>query len=713
MLKELNLKAVYRSDYDHILEDFYIPALAASKSYDRAVGFFSASMLSYAAQGLSTFVENDGQIRLIIGGELQPEDKLAIEEGYELRQVADRLGVKIVLDIEQIDDGLFYRRLEILSWLIASGRLDIKIALKQKGMYHEKIGILTDASGDKVVFQGSANETTHALLPDFNFESINVFQCWRTEFTDHFMPYLVGFENLWQNKSPNTLVIDFPAAARDKLIKVAKNTPKLIVPKVELNLWQKHQQPDAEPEDESEAPRIPLTFNDQEFLIRPAQKKALEAWKSHGLNGVMALATGAGKTITAIYGALKIYEATKKLFLAIAVPYQNLADQWVSVLKEFNITPIKCYASSENWVGALSDAITLYETNATRFVCLVVVNRTLQSDQFQHFISQVPGENFLWVGDECHHHSAQGLSSSLPQQAKLRLGLSATPNHYIDDGATARLTDFYGPVVATYSLEEALHDGVLTPYKYYVILVDLTEDEAEEYRRLSEQISRLAARNNFREIESSADEQLQFLLFRRARLLGSAKNKLDELDQLLSGKQASQMTLFYCGDGSTEDEDSGEPMRQVEAVSSTLYGLGWRNSLFTARERRQERKTLLDHFRLGLIDALVAIRCLDEGIDVPACRAAYILASSRNPRQFIQRRGRILRRSPGKEFAEIYDFVVKLPDDTAQGSPYERQLIRAELARVAEFARLAINSEDAVRNLSAVLVKHDLAHILT
>lgn len=712
MLKELNLKAVYRSDYDHILEDFYIPALTASKSYDRAVGYFSASMLSYAAQGLSAFIENDGQIRLIIGGELQPEDKTAIEEGYEIRQVASRLGVKIVQDIEQIDDGLFYRRLELLSWLIASGRLDIKIALKQKGMYHEKIGILTDAAGGKIVFQGSANETTHALLPDFNFESINVFQCWRTEFADHFMPYLVGFENLWQNKSPNTLVIDFPDAARDKLVKIAKGTRKVISPKIEIDLWRKHQQLDAKPDDESDAPRIPLTFNDEEFSIRPPQKKALEAWKSHGLNGVMALATGAGKTITAIYGALRIYEATRKLFLVIAVPYQNLADQWVSVLREFNIIPIKCYASSDSWTSALSDAITLYQTNATRFVCLVVVNRTLQSEQFQHFISQVPGENFLWVGDECHHHSSQGLSKSLPQQAKLRLGLSATPNHYIDDSATARLTDFYGPVVATYSLEEALCDGVLTPYKYYVILVDLTEDEAEEYRQLSAQISRLAARNNFRELESSADEQLQFLLFRRARLLGSAKNKLGELNQLLTGKQASQMTLFYCGDGTTEDEDAGEPMRQVEAVAFKLYDLGWRNSLFTARESRQERKTLLDHFRLGLINALVAIRCLDEGIDVPACRAAYILASSRNPRQFIQRRGRILRRSPGKEFAEIYDFVVKLPEGSAEGNSYERQLIQSEFERVTEFARLAINSEDAVRDLTSLLIKHDLAHIL-
>lgn len=712
MLRELNLKAVYRSDCDHILKDFYIPALSVSTSYDRAVGYFSASMLSYAAQGLSAFLKNDGQIRMIIGGELHPEDKLAIEDGYETRQVANRLGAKIVQDIEQVDDALFYHRLEILSWLIASGRLDIKVALKQKGMYHEKIGILTDGAGDKIVFQGSANETTHALLPDFNFESINVFQCWRTEFNDHFMPYLLGFENLWQNKSPNTLVIDFPEAARDKLIRIAKKAPKIITPKIEIELWQKHQRPDDKQGEETDAPRIPLTFNDEEFLIRPPQKLALEKWKSNVFNGIMALATGSGKTITAIYGALRIYEETKKLFLAIAVPYQNLADQWVSVLREFGITPIKCYANSIGWISALSDSITLYQTNATRFVCLVVVNKTLQSEQFQQLLKQVPGEHFLWVGDECHHHSSEGLSKALPQQAKLRLGLSATPNNYIDESATARLNRFYGPIVITYTLEQALQDKALTPYRYHVILVDLTEDEAEAYRNLSDQISKLVARKNLRELESSADQQLQFLLFSRARLLASAKNKLAELNRLLAGNKVSGKTLFYCGDGSTEDEDTGDILRQVEAVSSALYNLGWRNSLFTARETRQDRKTILNHFRLGLIDALVAIRCLDEGIDVPACRAAYILASSRNPRQFIQRRGRILRRSPGKEFAEIYDFVVKLPDDFADGSSCERQLIRSELERVAEFANLAVNSEDAVRDLSSLLVKHNLSHLL-
>lgn len=711
MLRQLNLKAVYRSEYDNLLEDFYIPALSNSLAYDRAVGFFSASMLSYAAQGLSAFVENDGHMRLIFGGPLEPDDERAIREGYDRRAISDRLGSEFVRAIEEVDDALFYRRLELLSWLVASGRLEVKVALKKRGMYHEKIGILTDADGDKVIFQGSANETTNALLPDFNFESINVFQGWRSELSDHFTPYVAGFERLWENKSPNTLVLSFPDAAKEKLIKIANRAPKLINPRLESEIWKRYAPVESDVRSHIDHPQVPAVFNGSEFSILAHQRKALDAWKANGFQGIMALATGAGKTVTAIYGAVRIYEQTKRLCFVIAVPYQNLADQWCGVLAEFNIVPIRCYGSAAEWFNDLTKAVSLYQTGALNFLCVVVVNRTLQSEQFGSLLQQIPGENLLWVGDECHHHSASGLLNALPDQAALRLGLSATPEHYLDTDRNSRLVKFYGRVVAAYSLEEALSDGVLSPYKYHVVLVDLTEEEVDEYRGLTEQISKLSARANKPKPNPNDDEQLKMLLFRRARLLGKAHNKISELEKLLKGLQPAPLTLFYCGDGSTEDQDSQEPMRQVEAVSSRLYRLGWKSSVFTARETRTERDVLLDYFRLALIDALVAIRCLDEGIDVPACRTAYILASSKNPRQFIQRRGRILRKSPGKEFAEIFDFMVRIPEHLCEGNDFERKLIRGELERVAEFARMAINSGDAVRTLKPILDQYDLSHI--
>lgn len=713
MLRDLNLKAVYRSEYDNLLEDFYIPVLSNSITYQRGVGFFSAAMLSYAAQGLSAFVKNDGRISLIFGGELELEDKLAIEQGYETKFIQEKLGKLIVATIENVDDSLFFRRLELLSWLVASGRLDIKVALKRQGMYHEKIGILTDSDNQQVVFQGSANESKNALLPDFNFESINVFPCWRPELADHFSPYLEGFERLWNNNSPNTLVVDFPDAAKDKLIKIAKRGRTPLTPSIERELWDKYiaKRDGRGPViSEFEGPRVPRLYKGDVFEIRPHQRRALEAWRAHNFRGIFAHATGAGKTLTAIYGLTRIFERTKRLFAVVVVPYINLADQWVAELRGFNISPIQCYGSKAGWHEQFSEFLTLYQTNAIPFVCIVVVNRTLQSPAFQQLLSQVPGDNLLWIGDECHHHSSLGLSRSLPAQAKHTLGLSATPKHYLNEDLTQRIVQYYGTVVDEYELRDAISDKVLTPYEYYPQLVHLTTDESEDYFELSDKIAQAFAKTNY--ADNDEDPYLAALLMARARLLGGARNKIEKLRELLTGNDPSPLTLFYCGDGSVEGEDLDESQRQVEVISSVLYKFGWKSSRFTSYETHEERRDILDQFRLGIIDAMVAIRCLDEGIDVPACRTAYILASARNPKQFIQRRGRILRRSPGKELAHIFDFIVHIPRQHSDSTDTERALVIRELERVAEFASLSVNHEHAVRVMRPILEEYDLAHLL-
>lgn len=716
-LKDINFKSVYRTEEDNILEDFYIPALRESVRYDRAVGFFSAGMLSYAAQGLSAFVGNDGYIRLIIGGELQKEDHLAIKSGYDMRgNLTDKIGESFAEDFERVientSDTLFFRRLEILSYLVANGRVDIKIALRRNGMYHEKIGVFTDAQDNKIIFQGSANETPSALLPDFNFESINVFESWRTELKNHFEPYLNGFEKLWENRSPNTFVIDFPDAAKRKLISIAKSVPKLITSKLESELF-KEEDENIELQSDVIRPEVPQYLDGHEFTLKDHQRRALESWKAHDLRGVMKLATGAGKTITAIFGAVKIFESTNRLFVVIAVPYQSLADQWVEVLRKFNIFPVKCYESAAQWTDELKQKISLYNDKFLPFVCAVVVNRTMQSDNFQNLIRLVPEQYFLWIGDECHHHSAEKMLECLPPQADWRLGLSATPENYWNDAATDRLFDYYGSIVAEYRLKEALAEEILTPYKYYPILVDLTDAEAYEYEGISKKIAQIAAYNQSAQAaDPETHESLKNLLIKRARILGKAENKLIALEQTLSGQRPKPLVLFYCGDGSVEDEESGEAIRQIEAVSSTLDRLGWRCSHFTAGESRAERQDILDSFRLGMIDAMVAMKCLDEGIDVPACRTAYILASSRNPKQFIQRRGRILRRSPGKEYAEIYDFIVKIPNALLENNEIEKKLLKAELNRAAEFASLAMNSLDTIRALRPILQSYNLEHLL-
>lgn len=712
MLRDLPLKAVYESEDDDLLADFYVPALTVSRSYDRAVGFFSGAMLSYAAQGISAFVKGGGHMRLIVGGELHEDDVRGIKEGYDLRHVSDRLGVEMVKALENVDDELFQTRIELLSWLVASGRLDVKVALKKRGMFHSKIGIMTDAADDRLVFQGSANETAYALLPDFNFESMDVFPSWRPEVADYFSKHQATFKRLWGNKSTKAVVIDFPDAAKDRLIGIAKSV-RVAKPDEEVEVR------DAalaryEPKTLTRSrPRLPAMLGGRPFAMMDHQRDALQRWKAAGGTGILALATGAGKTITAAYAATKLSDGRARLCMIIAVPYVNLADQWVDVLRPFSVEAFRCYGGAGSWYDDVAEAAHYFNQGAWPFLCLVVVNKTLQGSEFQQILSSLPQDDILWVGDECHRHSAAGVNAALPSDVKLRMGLSATPEHYLDQDANARLTGWYGPVRATFDLKDALEAGVLTPYRYHVELVDLTEPETDEYFDLSDRIAALVARNAGDLGEGNP--QLDQLLFARARLLGGAANKLPALERLL-GAEPTTHTLFYCSDATVtvDDEDTGSPVeqRQVDAVSQLLNRRGWRSSRFTARENQFERRGILDGFRIGDVDALVAIRCLDEGIDVPACRRAFILASSRNPRQYVQRRGRILRRSPGKQFAEVHDFIVRLPDTGPETKDVERRLLVQEMSRVAEFARLAQNVGEVRVKLLPFLEAHDLAHHL-
>lgn len=712
MLRDLRLKAVYESEDDDLLRDFYVPALTVSQSYDRAVGFFSGAMLSYAAQGVSAFVKGGGHMRLIVGGELHEDDVRGIKEGYDLRYVSDRLGVEMVRALDAVDDELFQTRVELLSWLVASSRLDVKVALKKRGMFHSKIGIMTDANQDKVVFQGSANETAYALLPDFNFESMDVFPSWRPEVADYFVRHQSTFGRLWKNESTKAVVIEFPDAAKERLIEIAKRV-RVAKPVEEIDIRDAVlARYELKPLTRSR-PKLPATLGGRAFAMMDHQRDALQRWKAAGGTGILALATGAGKTVTAAYAATRMSEKKKRVCMIIAVPYVNLADQWVEVMRTFSVEAFSCYGGAAGWQDEVAEAAHYFTQGAWPFLCLVVVNRTLQGEEFQRLLATLPQDDVFWVGDECHRHAAAGVNSALPGGVKLRLGLSATPQHYLDEDANARLADWYGPVRATFDLKDALDAGVLTPYRYNVEMVDLTGQETDDYLDISDRIAAMAARAGGDLGEGNP--QLDQLLFARARLLGGASNKLPALERLL-GAEPTAHTLFYCSDATVtvDDEDGGlsTEQRQVEAVSQLLNRRGWRSSRFTAQENQFERRGILDAFRIGDVDALVAIRCLDEGIDVPACRRAFILASSRNPRQYVQRRGRILRRSPGKQFAEVHDFIVRLPDPGPGNEEVERRLLVQELARVAEFARLAQNVGEVRVKLLPFLERYDLAHHL-
>ena len=669
-LKELSLKYEYRSDESNIVTDFYTPCLRNATQYWRAVGYFTSNGLALNARGLATFIRHGGQMRLVTGPKLMADDIEAIQHGYaekstEARQIPASSPTPA---FEEVTDN----QSALLTWLIAHGHLDIKIAYPSdtdannpQAIYHEKMGVFLDNLGNAVAFGGSQNETVGGLLR--NFESFDVHWSWDGPQEPRVQQKLDNFNRLWDNVTERLEVVDFPTAVTEELLihqTVYDTTPDV-------------------PPDLPEIVEPAVPYLPKGVVLRAYQSKAIDAWFENGCRGLWEMATGTGKTITALSALARLREEKGHLFVLIACPYQHLVDQWAEVVGQFGFEPILAYKSSRTWVNRLNAALVRYNWGACNIVCAITTQTTFIADPMQKLLSKLKRSAVL-VADEVHHLGAERSRQKLTDVFNYRLGLSATPNRWFDDAGTTLLKAYFTDTVYEFSLDKAIKEGYLCPYYYHPHLVELTNDEFEEYERLTERISKF-----YPQVESGEiSEALERLLIKRARLLNTAENKLAKLEELLIDQvDLLHHTLFYCAPG------------RIDSVLELLTNLRLRIAKFTAEESTTKRQELLGMFASGHLQALVAMRCLDEGVDVPSTQTAYILASSSNPKEFIQRRGRILRQFPGKEHAEIHDFIAVPPLEYRQYSTTtfatERKIVEKELRRFNEFAGMALNKFQA------------------
>jgi superfamily II DNA or RNA helicase len=370
--------------------------------------------------------------------------------------------------------------------------------------------------------------------------------------------------------------------------------------------------------------------------------------------------------------------------------------------------PIRCFESRHLWSPVLNDLVSASNQKHLPFLAAITTNATLQTPAFQEVLARTR-TSLLLIGDEVHNLGAAGLGASLPPNATYRLGLSATPERWFDEAGTDLLLQYFGPVIYELTLKEAIDLKALCKYDYFPHVVEFDGEELDAYLDLTRDISQLVGSEGGEITDETENPRLKWLLIQRARLIASAKNKLPALEAAVDPKSA--YNLFYCGDGRVQYEPVGNDIRQISAV---VHMLGRRLSMsahsYTAETYLDERDDLRIRFAAGQLQGLVAIRCLDEGVDIPETRRAFILASSTNPKQFIQRRGRILRRSPGKDLAEIHDFLVVPPSGIGTDEFYatERRLFRRELERILLFARLADNGPQAVRTLLPLRERYQL-----
>lgn len=699
--QELDIKKEYRSLLDSVAKDFYIPLLIQAVKYQRAVGFFSSSCLVEISKGISELAKNGGKIQLVASPYLSDEDIEAIKSGYAMRDQV----VKEAIRREMTEGKTPFEkaRLNLLANLISDNILDIKIAFTEDsdrmGMYHEKMGIITDAEGNRVAFAGSMNESAAAMT--LNYETIDVYCSWKGE-VDRVIAKENAFASIWNDTEPNIKIIDFPELKQEIIDKY-----KYAVPDFEID--KKEYAPDIDTVLHTDlgvyteyGPKFP-----EWFKLHDYQDEAITEWQKRNYRGIFDMATGTGKTYTGL-GALTTLSKNlgHKLAAIIVCPYQHLVEQWVEDILKFNIDPIIGYSDSsqKDWQKRLKNAIRdqKLKVRGREFFCFICTNATFSSDYVQAQLAKIKSDTLLMV-DEAHNFGAPYLSCLLYDNYKYRLALSATLDRHNDEEGTAKLYDFFGEKCIEYTLDRAIEEKKLTKYKYYPIVVTLTEEELEAYDNLSYEIGKCIMKDKNGKIKLSSKGEK--LALKRSRIIAGAKNKLTMLEEVIQPYIHDKHILVYCGatKGLEQNQDrsdiDSEDIRQIDAVTDLLGNkLGMEVSQFTSKESVEEREVLKREFSAGdTLKVLIAIKCLDEGVNIPKIKTAFILASTTNPKEYIQRRGRVLRLAEGKEYAEIYDFITLPYDTESVTSLTEAQvkrnftLVKNELRRAEEFSRIAVN----------------------
>lgn len=659
-LRSLNIKNSYRTPSDSLLSGFYLPCLAEALVYRRSVGYFRSSIYLFTGPETIEFARRGGIIQIVCSPDLSSEDIQTIATSYDKRDeiVGDAIQREFQDLISRSETNTPAR---VLATLIATSHLDIRVAVRTDGigLYHEKLGFFEDSFGNSVSFIGSANETLSGWSPNGNVESIEVFTNWGPQSDCHrLMTHKATIEQVWNSQDPH--VISFELS-----------------PEV-----QKYITDHSFPDFTHALSRLGISATNSAIQPMQHQLDAIENWIANGKRGILKHATGSGKTITAML-AIKDH-SFRGLPTLIVVPSRLLLLQWKVEIQKLVPDAIILLAGDGNnsWRDSGKLAAMTSSTQMSEQRVVLATMQTTSTTEFRNRLSRDLSE-LLLVADEVHNLGSEKHSQILEITAGYRLGLSATPQRYGDREGTNRILGYFNGVVPPeFTLSDAIEAGRLTPYQYFPHPVSLTEDEASAWEVLTHRIGREIGRSGEdAHGQRLLSERVKLLLIQRARIAKKAQQKiLTGLGIVTREFAEGQRWLIYC-------EDQEHLYQMLDGLrTSGLAAFDYHSSM------GDEKSQYLDQFRLWG-GVLVSIRCLDEGIDIPEVSHALILASSQNPRQFIQRRGRVLRTAPGKSVAVIHDAIVTpsgVGNDELQAS-----LLKTELARAMEFSKSAINQSSS------------------
>jgi len=689
-LKTLNIKKAYSSDFDDILYDFYIPALKESIEYNRLAGFFSSTSLATSARGISGLIKNGGSIKLIVSPKLNKNDVEIILNSCE--EPEKYIEKRMLEELEELENRFIKDHVFALGWMIANKKLEIKVAIAfdnekkllsyedilNSGLFHQKVGILKDAEGNTITFSGSVNETAAGWSG--NIEEFKVFRSWISDEIDYLASDVSKFDKFWNNKSDRIKIVDIPHAVKRKIVQIAPDN----FDEIYLEKWYKSKKKSIE--------------------LFDHQKDAIRKWISNEMIGLFEMATGTGKTFAALGCINEVLKTIKHIAIVITCPYHHLIEQWKKEIDKFGINYDVIQiadSSSPLWKDKLMDELINISLDYKKILIILTTHNTFSSDDF---IKIVNNEKWIFnlclIADEVHNIGAEKRRIGLIEKYKQRLGLSATPSRWFDEMGTYELYNYFRKIVFNFDLEQAINtenpltgETYLTPYRYIPKFVSLTSSELENYINETKKISRSFILSKD---DKEKNEILKKIIFKRADIVKNALEKYASLIQVLDNLQSPiNHTLIYC-----TPQQKNEILRILKERKLIIHQFTEEEE--TKPDRRfngvSEREYILKKFAEKKYQILVAMKCLDEGIDIPQAKVAILMASSGNPIQYIQRIGRVIRRSKGKSESVIYDFivlpsVVELPPELAN---IEKLIFEKEVKRYKDIAKLAINSAEVL-----------------
>jgi superfamily II DNA or RNA helicase len=687
---ELDLEAEYDSISHDVYNDFFNKVLSLSKQYARVGGIFTSRNFAACADGLQNFIQNDGKMKLVLTSCFNDEDIKAINTG--IKNPEEILTESWIKDFSEIKDKFVLDHTKALAWMLANGYLEIKIVLlvdhtgkivdshqmEKINLFKRKTGIFWDAQYNAITFSGNI-DFDDKLFGEYYY--FRVYRSWDESEKKWVDKDYEEFQKYWEGKPIEdheeyiVKTIPLPVAIKENLIRISPPS------KSEIRLQKK-------------------------LKLHPYQETALRNWINNGKKGIFEMATGTGKTFTAIGCIEELVKLDSHFMVIVVCPYDNLMRQWSDELKRWDYDSI-ITAKDQKWSQKIRDSISVLEQRViTKPIIIITSYATFSSDKFTEIIqrSKIP---VMLIADEVHNAGASETRNGLVDNYSYRLGLSATFERYFDEEGTNLLEEYFGGTVFEYSLKEAIEKHFLVPYYYHPIYTDLIPEETIQYRLETAKIARYA------NMEGPEGRKLtELALQKRARIIRDAENKLLVFEDLIKSKPQLKFTLVYC---------SENQMHQVKEILNNTKPKPTINRQITFDNPKdpKDRMQILKEFAANKYQAIVANKVLDEGVDIPEARNCIVLASTGNPKQFIQRRGRVLRRFNGrysdgskKEFATIYDVLIvpELSENYSQDElKFEKSIIRSQLRRQETMASIAINSDECMTEIRKLKERFGIA----